>query len=101
MALYTILTESNGSFPLGNKRILIIVFFQFECDVGHFKDKKEQLANTDCAQTCQIYSNSFSVGCVREPLGPPEASWFDFSTFEANGPITQIEVATYGMHTVG
>ena len=57
MALYTILTESNGSFPLGNKRILINFFFQFECNVGHFIDKKkqEQLANTDCAQTCKLY----------------------------------------------
>ena len=44
---------------------------------------------------------NFSVGCVRQPFGPSEASWVDFSTYEANGPITQIDVATYGIHTVG
>ena len=38
---------------------------------------------------------------MRQPFGPPEASWVDFSIYEANGSITQIDVATYGIHTVG
>ena len=42
------------------------------------------------------------VGCVRGPFGLEDTAPFgNFSAWNSSDPITQIDVATYGGHTVG